>query len=232
MGGPNDPPVFGHENTALFCGRGLAGTPLHVPLLGLGGMECSVYVPRLCGDHEDPSVVVPSPFLVEGALLFCSRHSWPGHLAVRVNCALGSVGWAAQCAPLHPTYPTCGRSDSCMVGVRRCVATSPYVWPAIHTRITGPASAWLVGSGSSAERRSYQHLRLVCYTRITGPASARLIGSGCGAERRSYQHSRLACYTRITGPASVRPVGPGSCADRPAAPDDPVRGARPPLVPG
>ena len=29
------------------------------------------------------SVVVPSPFLVEGALLFCSHHSWLGHLAVR-----------------------------------------------------------------------------------------------------------------------------------------------------
>ena len=28
-------------------GSGPAGTPLHVPLLGLGGMDCSVVVPRL-----------------------------------------------------------------------------------------------------------------------------------------------------------------------------------------
>ena len=52
------------------------------------------------------------------------------------------------------------------------------------------------------------------------------------AERRNYQHSRLACYTQITGPASARPVGPSSGADRMPAPDDLVRGTRPPLVPG
>ena len=28
----------------FFCGCGLAGTPLHVPLPGLGEIECSVYV--------------------------------------------------------------------------------------------------------------------------------------------------------------------------------------------
>ena len=48
VGSPNDLPVFGHENTAFFCGCGLAGTPLHVPVLGLEKVECSVYVPRLC----------------------------------------------------------------------------------------------------------------------------------------------------------------------------------------
>ena len=31
----------------FFCGCCLAGTPLHVPLLGLGWMDCSVVVPRL-----------------------------------------------------------------------------------------------------------------------------------------------------------------------------------------
>ena len=101
-----------------------------------------------------------------------------------------------------------------------------------YTQMTGPASAWLVGCFPSAERRTYQHVRLVCYTRITGPASLQLIGSGCGAERRSYQHARLARYIRRSGPASERPVGPGSCADTHSAPEDPVRGLRPLLVPG
>ena len=30
-----------------FFGCGLAGTPPHVPLLGLGGIECSVVMPRV-----------------------------------------------------------------------------------------------------------------------------------------------------------------------------------------
>ena len=74
-----------------------------------------------------------------------------------------------------------------MVGLRRGVATTPYVSPAIPGK-NGPASARLVGSGSSEERRSYQHSRRVCYTRITRPAPPRLIGSGCDAERLSFQH--------------------------------------------
>ena len=82
--------------------------------------------------------------------------------------ALGSAGWAASGAPLHPTYPTCGTRVSCMVGVQRSVATSTHVWPAIPGQ----------------------------------------------------------------GPASARPLEPCSCADRLPAPDYPVRGARPPLVPG
>ena len=52
-----------------------------------------------------------------------------------------------------------------------------------------------------------------------------------GPNRGSYQHSRLACYTRITGPASARPVRPGTCVDWRLVPDDPIRGARPPLAP-
>ena len=55
---------------------------------------------------------------------------------------------------------------------------------------------------------------------------------GGDAVRCSYQHSRLACYTRLIVPASARPVGPGSWADRRSAPDNPVRGAIPPHVPG
>ena len=43
----------------FFCGCGLAGTPLHVPLLGLGRMECSVVVPGVRrGVHVDAIFVV------------------------------------------------------------------------------------------------------------------------------------------------------------------------------
>ena len=43
----------------FFCGCGLAGTPLHVTLLGLGRIECSVVVPRLRrGIHVDGILVV------------------------------------------------------------------------------------------------------------------------------------------------------------------------------
>ena len=49
VGSPCDRPVFVQDNTAFsyFFGCGLPGTPLHVPLLGLGGMECYVVVARL-----------------------------------------------------------------------------------------------------------------------------------------------------------------------------------------
>ena len=50
----------------LVCGCGLAGTPPHVPLLGLGWMVCSAVVPRLHrGVHVDALFVVcVSPPLV------------------------------------------------------------------------------------------------------------------------------------------------------------------------
>ena len=143
VGGPSDPPVFGHENTALFCGCGLAGTPLHVPLLGLGGMECSVYVPRLCtwgpsNSHPTPLFPGEGPFSCCSLAILaggCYTISFPPLVArascCACNCALGLAGWAAQCSPLHPTCPTCGRRDSCMVGVPSGVATSPYIWPAV-----------------------------------------------------------------------------------------------------
>ena len=38
--GPSGPLVKLQENTALLSSCGLAGTPLHVSLLGLGGKEC------------------------------------------------------------------------------------------------------------------------------------------------------------------------------------------------
>ena len=133
VGDPSGLPVNQHKNTALFCGFGLAGTPLHIPLPGCGGMERSIRVDNevlqpLCFQEEGPSVVLRSPFVAEGAY---PRHSWLGHLAVAVICALGLAGWVAQCASLCPTCPTCGRSVSYKVAVRRGVATNPYVWPAI-----------------------------------------------------------------------------------------------------
>ena len=50
----------------LFCGCGLAGTPLHIPQLGVGKMECTVAVPRLqYGVHVDAALAVcVSPPLV------------------------------------------------------------------------------------------------------------------------------------------------------------------------
>ena len=253
------PPMFWHVNTARPGGCGLAGTPLHVPPLGLGGELCSVFcmlappavLPSLTSSclppmAHCPSDVCPSPLMVEGPSFCCSPHTWLRRAAVCVICAVGHAGWAAhefhlclctrtqrvlfvffvfffgwrlwpsrdattltparawldgvlrcrappaswcpcgcpRCcvcvstlclvgwaalgAPLHPTFPTCGTRVSCTVGVRRGVATSTHVWPAIPGQ----------------------------------------------------------------GPASARPVELCSCADRLPAPDYPVRGARPPLVPG
>ena len=122
----------------------------------------------------------PSDSRGKAVPLLFPRHSWCGCFTLLLtpflawapccvcDSALGLAGWEALGAPLHPICPTCGRCDSCMVGVRR----------------------------------------------------------------RSYQHSGLACYTLITGPASAWPFWLSTCADRRSAPDDPVRGVRPPLVPG
>ena len=65
---------------------------------------------------------------------WCATLLFPPFVA-RASCcvcdfALGLAGWAALGAPHHPTCPTCGRSDSCMVGVRRGVTTSTDVCPA------------------------------------------------------------------------------------------------------
>ena len=48
-------------------------------------------------------------------------------------CRVGALG-----APLHPTCPTYGWVDSCMVGVRRGVATSTHIWPPIPGLPGGP----------------------------------------------------------------------------------------------
>ena len=74
------------------------------------------------------------------------------HLAQASCCSCDSTlvfnAWAALGAPLRPTCFTCGRSDSCLVGVRRGVASSTHVWPAIPglpgpplRSLSGPAFA-------------------------------------------------------------------------------------------
>ena len=103
------PALFWHENTACPGGCGLAGTPLHVPPLGLGGELCSVFrmlappavLPSLTSScippmAHCPSDVCPSPLMVEGPSFCCSPHTWLGRAAVCVICALGHAGWAAH----------------------------------------------------------------------------------------------------------------------------------------
>ena len=102
-------PMFSHENTACPGGCGLAGKPLHVPPLGLGGELCSVMcmlappavLPSLTSScippiAHCPSDVCPSPLMVEGPSLCCSPHTWLGRAAVCVIRALGNAGWAAH----------------------------------------------------------------------------------------------------------------------------------------
>ena len=98
VGSPCDSPVFGHKNTArlvffCFCGCGLAGTPLHVPLLGLGRMKCSVVVPHVRrGVHVDAILVAcVSPPLVQ----LGGRHR-VHHFTLRVPPAVRvtRAGWA------------------------------------------------------------------------------------------------------------------------------------------
>ena len=103
------PPMFWHKNTACPGSCGLAGTPLHVPPLGLGGELCSVFrmlappavLPSLTSSCIPPmahcsSDVCPSPLMVEGPSSCCSPHTWLGRAAVCVICALGHAGWAAH----------------------------------------------------------------------------------------------------------------------------------------
>ena len=105
---PFCPPMFWHENTACPGGCGLAGTPLHVSPLGLGGKLCSVFcmlappavLPSLTSScippmAHCPSDVRPSPPLAEGPSFSCSPHTWLGRAAECVICALGHAGWAA-----------------------------------------------------------------------------------------------------------------------------------------
>ena len=107
--GTSGPPMFWHDNTACPGGCGLAGTPLHVPPLGLGGELCSVFhmlappavLPSLTSSGippvaHCPSDVCPSPLMVEGPSFWCSPHTWLGRAAVCVICALGHAGWAAH----------------------------------------------------------------------------------------------------------------------------------------
>ena len=103
------PPMFWHENTAGPRGCGLAGTPLHVPPLGLGGQLCSVFcmlappavLPSLTSSCIPPmahcaSDVYPSPLMAEAPSFCCSPHTWLGRIAVCVICALGHARWAAH----------------------------------------------------------------------------------------------------------------------------------------
>ena len=103
------PPMIRHENTACQGRCGLAGTPIHVPPLGLGGELFSVFgmlappavlrsltsscIPPMA---HCPSDICSSPVMAEGPSFCCSPHTWLGRAAVCVICALGHAGWAAH----------------------------------------------------------------------------------------------------------------------------------------
>ena len=106
------PPMFWHENTACPGGCGLAGTPLHVPPLGLGGELCSVFcmlaapavLPSLTSScippmAHCPSDVCPSPLMVEGPS-FCCSPPYPARVCCCV-CGLrpGSCRVGSPCVP-------------------------------------------------------------------------------------------------------------------------------------
>ena len=106
---PFGPPMYWHENTACPGTCGPAGTPLHVPPLGLGGEFCSVFcllaphavLPSLTSscippDADCPSDVSPLPLMAEGPSFCCSPHTWVRRAAVCVICTLGHAGWAAH----------------------------------------------------------------------------------------------------------------------------------------
>ena len=78
---------------------------------------------------------------------------------------------------------------------------------ASYTRVSGPASARLIGSGSCVERCSFQHLRLACFTGIIGPASARLVWSGPSTSVRP-------AIPEKGGPVSALLVGSSSGPER------------------
>ena len=128
-------------------------------------MECSVVVPRLRrGVHVDA-------------------------LFVACVSALGIAGWAASGAPRQHTCPTCGTSDSCIVGVRRGVATCTHVWPAIPgltglplRGLSGPALARTGGQPRMIQSGAPgRHLSLdypVQRAAATAACSLRMIQSG------------------------------------------------------
>ena len=101
--------MYWHENTACPGGCGPAGTPLHVPPLGLRGASCSVFcmlappavLPSLTSSclppmAHCPSDVCPSPLMAKGPSFCCSPSTLLGRAAVCVICALGHARWAAQ----------------------------------------------------------------------------------------------------------------------------------------
>ena len=141
------PPMFWHENTACPGRCGLAGTPLHVPPLGLGGELCSVFcilappavLPSLTTSGippmaHCPSVVCPSTLLAEGPSFCCSPHTWLGHAAVCVICALGHAGCAAHVFHLC----LCTRTQ-------RVFFFGWRLWPSRDATTRMPARAWLDG---------------------------------------------------------------------------------------
>ena len=143
------PPMFWHENTACPGGCGLAGTPLHVPPLGLGGELCSVFrmlaPPALLPSWTSscippmahcPSDVCPSPLIVEGPSFCCSPNTWLGRAAVCVICALGHAGWAANVFHLR----LCTRTQRVL-----CFFFGWRLWPSRDATTRTPARAWLDG---------------------------------------------------------------------------------------
>ena len=146
---------LGRAAVCVICALGHAGWAAHVIHPCLSTRTQPLFFLRLW-PSRDATTRTPARAWMDGVL--CCRAppatSCPCRCPRCRVCAstLGLAGWAASGAPLHPTCPTCGRSDSCMVGVRSGVATCTHVWPAIPGQ--GPGSAWLFGPGTSVDRRS------------------------------------------------------------------------------
>ena len=113
VGSPCVPPVFGDKNTA------------HVV----------VFFCLWLWPSRDATTRTPAGAWMDGVL---RCRAPPVSWCVCVS-ALGLAGRAASGAPLLSTCPTCDTRVSFMVGVRRGVATSTHIWPAIPGQ--GPASA-------------------------------------------------------------------------------------------
>ena len=136
VGSPCDPSVFGHKNTARFFVLRLwpsrdATTRTHARAPMDGVLCCRALPATWCPCFCSPCCVCVS--------------------------ALGLAGWAALGAPLPPTCPGCDTSVSCMVGVRRGVATSTDVWPAIP----GLPDPTLRGLSGPASVRTGGRLRMI-----------------------------------------------------------------------
>ena len=156
-------------------------------------------------------------------------------------CACESRPWFSRvCGPICTrslTCPACGRGDSFMVVVRRGVATSPYVWPAIPRYPDTPLR------GSSGTALAQRGVATTTYVSSAIPRSPSLLLRGCSGPavvRRGVATGThvWAAIPRYPGPplrgqSGLDPARTGvqtrmiqcGAPGRHLSPDDPVQGA-------